>query len=79
MTTYKNYPFLKLAWRFAWIFFVLVFVIEILFSIVKNASFSLMAESYFLDGNWIFFLKRMIFMAGFYGLFMAGYYKFIKK
>lgn len=79
MATYKNYPFLKLAWRFAWIFFVLVFIIEILFSIVKNASFSAMTENYFLNGNWKFFLKRMIFMAGFYGLFMAGYYKYIKK
>lgn len=79
MATYKNYPFLKLAWRFARIFFVLVFVIEILFSIVKNASFSAMTENYFLNGNWNIFLKRLVFMACFYGLFMAGYYKFIKK
>lgn len=79
MNQYKNKSFFKLALRFAIIFLILVSAIEIIFSIVKNGSFSIMADQLFSEEKWKFFIKRLGLMSGFYGLFMAGYYKFIKK
>jgi len=79
MNQYKNKSFFKLALRFAIIFLILVSSIEIIFSIVKNGSFSLMAENLFAEERWKFFVKRLGLISSFYGLFMAGYYKFIKK
>jgi|GEM_PF-1358424 hypothetical protein len=79
MNQYKNKSFFKLALRFGVVFLIVVSIIEIVFSIVKNGGFSVMIDQNFLNGNWIFFAKRMLFMSAFYGVFMAGYYKFIKK
>ncbi|MBT8316437.1 MAG: hypothetical protein HKP59_02310 [Lutibacter sp.] len=79
MNQYKNHSFFKIAFRFAFIFLVFVSFIEIGFSILTNVSFSIMIEKLFSEGKWVYFLKRLVAMSSFYGLFMAGYYKFIKK
>ena len=79
MNKYKNYPFLKLTLRFALVFLILVSFFEIGFSILKNMSFSIMVNNIFAEGKWQYFIKRIGVMSVFYGLFMAGYYKFIKK
>jgi len=76
---YKKEPFFRLVVRFGIIFFILIFSIEIIFSVIVHASFTAMLQQYFLNGNWMFFLIRLIVMSVFYGLFMAVYYKFIKK
>jgi hypothetical protein len=36
-------------------------------------------NAYLVDGKWQPFLKTQAMMSAFYGVFMAGYYKFIKK
>jgi hypothetical protein len=79
MNQYKNQSFFKLAIRFAIVFLLIVSFIEIVFSSVKNLSFTGMFTELFSDGKWFFFVKRLSVMSAFYGLFMAGYYKFIKK
>jgi len=79
MNKYKNQPFFKLALRFTIIFLVLVSIMEIIFSIIKHGSFSGMVTQYFSPETWFYFVKRILVMSGFYGLFMAGYYKYIKK
>ncbi len=79
MNKLKNEPFFRLVLRFATIFFILIFIMETGFSILKNSSFSIMLKQYFFDGNWQHYLLRLLLMAIAYGLFMAGYYKFIKK
>ncbi len=75
----KNKSFFQIALRFAIIFLVFVFIIKIVFSIVKNGSFEAMQEEYFSGDRFLSFAKGLIIMSIFYGLFMAGYYKFIKK
>jgi len=79
MNKYKALPFFRLALRFALIFMLLVSVFEIGFSVLKNLSFSMMFEHIFSEGKWQYFLKRILVMSALYGVFMAGYYKFIKK
>ena len=39
----------------------------------------MMFEHIFSEGKWQYFLKRILVMSALYGVFMAGYYKFIKK
>jgi hypothetical protein len=79
MNSYKKAPFFKLVLQFSIGFSIIVFCIEIIISVIKNASFTAMLQQYFYNGNWVFFFERLIIMSVFYGLFMAGYYKFIKK
>jgi len=79
MNQYKSKSFFKLALRFAIIFLIFVSIFKVGFSIVKNWSFSLMVTQLFSEDKWMIFVKGMIMMSAFYGVFMAGYYKFIKK
>lgn len=79
MNKYKEIPFFKIAIRFALVFLVLVSFFEISFSIIKNMSFSIMVDHIFSERKWEYFVKRIGAMSAFYGVFMAGYYKFIKK
>jgi hypothetical protein len=79
MNQYKSKSFFKLALRFAIIFLIFVSIFKVGFSIVKNGSFSLMVAQLFSEDRWIIFVKGMAMMSAFYGVFMAGYYKFIKK
>lgn len=79
MNSYKKVPFFKLVLQFGLGFLVIIFCIEIIFSVIKKASFTAMLNEYFYNGNWLFFFERLIIMSIFYGIFMSGYYKFIKK
>ncbi len=79
MNQYKEQSFFSLALRFGLIMIVIVSVLEIGFSILKNLSFSIMIEHVFSDGKWRFFIKKLVGLSVIYGIFMAGYYKFIKK
>ncbi|REE80650.1 hypothetical protein BX611_2299 [Lutibacter oceani] len=79
MNQYKEQSFFSLALRFGLIMIVIVSVLEIGFSILKNLSFSIMIEHVFSDGKWKFFIKKLVGLSVIYGVFMAGYYKFIKK
>lgn len=79
MSAYKNQPFFKIALRFAMVLLIFVSLIEIFFSLIKNGGYTGMVNQLFTDGKWVYFIKRLGVMAAFYGVFMAGYYKFIKK
>ncbi|MDP2068736.1 MAG: hypothetical protein Q8K04_07195 [Lutibacter sp.] len=79
MNPYKNQSFLKLTFRFALIFFVVVTILKIIISIFKNSGVSGMIAEYFSAEAWMSFVTIQLVMALVYGLLMAGYYKFIKK
>lgn len=79
MNTYKNQSFLKLTLRFGIIFLIVITIIKIVFSIFNHGSISGMVDEYFSSNTWQLFLKMQLVMSAIYGVFMAGYYKFIKK
>lgn len=79
MNTYKNQSFLKLTFRFGIIFLIVITIIKIVMSIFNAGSFSGMVEQYFSETTWQQFAKMQLGISLVYGLFMAGYYKFIKK
>lgn len=79
MDTYKNQSFLKLTFRFAFIFLIVITSIKILFSIFTNGGINGMLNEYFSPTTWQLFVKMQVLMSALYGVFMAGYYKFIKK
>lgn len=79
MNSYKNTSFLKLALRFFAVFFVLIGVFRILMGIFRFDGVEGMLSEYFAGDSWKSFLLFQLGASLFYGLFMAGYYKFIKK
>ena len=79
MKKYKNKPFFKLFFRFGITFLLVVVILKMIITAVKNASVSEMFSLYFSAENWQKFATEILVMSLFYGLFMTGYYKFIKK
>lgn len=79
MSEYKSQPFFKLALRFGLMFLLVVSIIKIGMSIFKTGSFSGMVSEYFSKDTWQQFARVQLAISAIYGLFMAGYYKFIKK
>lgn len=79
MSAYQNTSFIKLAVRFFIVFFILIGVFRILMGIFRFDGIEGMLNHYFYDGNWKSFVTFQLGASLFYGLFMAGYYKFIKK
>jgi len=79
MNQYKNEAFLKLALRFGFIFLLVISIIKIIFSIFNNGGIDGMVAEFFSADTWLLFVKMQLMMSVIYGLFMAGYYKFIKK
>jgi len=79
MNQYKNEPFLKLALRFGFIFLLVISIIKIIFSIFNHGGIDGMVAEFFSADTWLLFVKMQLMMSAIYGLFMAGYYKFIKK
>ncbi len=79
MSPYKNQSFFKITIRFGVIFLIIVTLIKIVISIFKNGGISGMVVQYFSADTWQQFAKLQLLMSAFYGVFMAGYYKFIKK
>lgn len=79
MDTYKNQSFLKLTFRFASVFLVIVTVLKIIISMFKNGGVSGMIAEFFSAETWQIFVTTQLVMSLIYGLIMASYYKFIKK
>jgi len=79
MNQYKSQSFLKLTLRFGLIFLVVVSLIKIVMAIFQTGSISGMIGQYFSEETWQPFVKIQVVISAIYGLFMAGYYKFIKK
>ena len=79
MSEYKNQPFFKLAIRFGLVFLVVVSIIKIVMAIFNTGSIAGMVNEYFSKDVWQQFVLIQLVMSAIYGLFMAGYYKFIKK
>ncbi|MGV8945059.1 MAG: hypothetical protein ACOH1N_01400 [Lutibacter sp.] len=79
MDNYKNQSFFKLTIRFASVFFVVVTILKIIISMVKNGGISGMIAEYFSAETFLPFVTVQLTMSIVYGLIMAGYYKFIKK
>ncbi len=79
MSSYKKEPFIKLTIRFTAAFLVLFSIVKIGLKIIRTGSFNQMVTDYFGPETWCKFAFQMVIGSVFYGLFMAGYYKFIKK
>ena len=79
MNKYKSQPFFKLFLRFTVMFLIVITLLKIVMGIFSNGSFSGMIDQYFSKDTWLLFVKMQLAMSTLYGLFMAGYYKFIKK
>ncbi len=79
MNTYKSQPFFKLVLRFGLIFLVVITVLKIVIGTFKEGGISGMVDQYFYEDRWLQFVKIQLVISAIYGLFMAGYYKFIKK
>tara|TARA_R110001583_G_scaffold8413_3_gene40188 strand:+ start:2720 stop:2959 length:240 start_codon:yes stop_codon:yes gene_type:complete len=79
MSSYKEQSFLKLAIRFGLIFLVVVTLIKIIMSIFTNGGISGMLDEHFSKDTWQQFAKMQLVISAIYGVFMAGYYKYIKK
>ncbi len=76
---YKQESFLRLFVRFFLVFIVLFTIFKLVIGIFQTGSVSGMIESNFSEENIEKFFKVQLSLSIFYGLFMAGYYKFIKK
>jgi len=79
MSEYKNQPFFKLTIRFGLVFLVVVTIIKIVMAIFNTGSIAGMVNEYFSKDVWQQFVLIQLVMSAIYGLFMAGYYKFIRK
>ena len=79
MKHYKNATFLHLTLRFGAAFLVLFSIVKIGLKIVRSGSFNQMIADYFGPETWYRFIGQLLLASLFYGLFMAGYYKIIKK
>jgi len=76
---YKQESFFRLFVRFFLVFIVLFTIFKLVIGIFQTGSVSGMIESNFSEENIEKFFKVQLSLSIFYGLFMAGYYKFIKK
>ena len=79
MNQYKNATFLDLTLRCGAGFLVLFSIVKIGLKIFRAGGFNEMIAAYFGPDNWYIFVSQILLGSLFYGLFMAGYYKFIKK
>lgn len=79
MNKYKDKSFFELALRFGAMFLVLVSIIKIVMGIFNTGSIDGMIVLYFGVDTFMPFAITQLVMSAIYGLFMAGYYKFIKK
>lgn len=79
MNKYKDKSFFELALRFGAMFLVLVSIIKIVMGIFNTGSIDGMIALYFGVDTFMPFAITQLVMSAIYGLFMAGYYKFIKK
>jgi len=79
MNRYKSSSFAKLTFRFFLVFLIVFTIFKMAMSIFKLGGIDPMVTQYFSKDTWWPFLKMQLALSGIYGVFMAGYYKFIKK
>ena len=79
MNTYKNARFINLFIRFTIIFLLVISLFKMITGFFRFNGMEGLKNEYFIDGKWQPFLRMQVFMSLVYGLFMAVYYKFIKK
>lgn len=79
MNQYKKTSFLKLVLRFVIGFFIFVTILRLLMGFFKFEGIEGLKQAYYYESKWKFFLQTQVLFSVLYGLFMAGYYKFIKK
>ena len=78
MKDYSKQSFFKLTFRFLAIFFVVILLIKLFISLFTGGITEVSLAS-FSDGTAVKFISKYLLMSLIYGIFMAGYYKFIKK
>jgi hypothetical protein len=76
---YKQESFIRLFVRFFLVFLVLFTIFKLAIGIFQAGSIEGMIDANFGEEHIGKFLKVQFSLSLFYGLFMAGYYKFIKK
>lgn len=79
MNPYKNKPFIKLVIRFGITFLIVITLIKLIVSLFNDGGIDGMIARYFSSETWFNFVKIQLAISTVYGLFMAGYYKFIRK
>lgn len=79
MNQYKKASFIKLVLRFTLSFFVIVTLLRLFTGVFRFDGFLGVKQAYLIEGKWQPFLQTQLIFSVIYGLFMAGYYKFIKK
>ena len=79
MTSIQKQSFFKIALRFALIFLVFITLLKIIVTSLFYSSFNEMLHEYFSKDTWQAFAITQVTFSVIYGLFMAVYYKYIKK
>lgn len=79
MNTYKNIRFINLFIRFTIVFFIVIMLFKLIIGFFRYNGMEGLNDEYFVDGKWQPFLQLHVVMSLAYGLFIAIYYKFIKK
>ncbi len=78
MSDISKQSFLTLFFRFFLVFLIVVTIIKVIFALVSDGYEAMMIEFFSAD-HWMQFVKMQVVMSAVYGVFMTGYYKFIKK
>ncbi len=79
MNTYKNIRFINLFIRFTIVFFIVIMLFKLAIGFFRFEGIDGLNNEYFVDGKWQPFIQLQVVMSLAYGLFIAIYYKFIKK
>ena len=79
MNTYKNIRFINLFIRFTIVFIIVITLFKLIIGFFRFDGMQGLNNEYFIDGKWQPFLQLQVLMSLAYGLFIAVYYKFIKK
>lgn len=74
----KKKSFLRLFLKLFFIFLLVVTLLKIVIAVFKG-GINAMVTQYFSEETFYKFAKTQLILSALYGLFMAGYYKFIKK
>ena len=79
MNNYKEIRFINLFIRFTIVFFIVIMLFKLIIGFFRFEGIEGLNNEYFVDGKWQSFLQLQVVMSLAYGLFIAIYYKFIKK
>lgn len=79
MKTNQKQSFFKNIFKFALIFLIFITILKVIITALFYSSYTEMLREYFSKDTWKQFAGTQITISVIYGLFMAVYYKFIKK